>query len=101
VLPPHNNQTREKPAFGEPDSEHINTDGEYVICIGENLYEGIPNALGELAIGDALDETPDNIDPSPITRWGKGYKGPRRESFPLPDKYALDERETTLDATSV
>jgi hypothetical protein len=69
--------------------------------IGENLYEGTPNALGELAIGDALDETPDNIDPSPPTRWGKGYKGPRRESFPLPDEYALDGNKTPLDVTSV
>jgi hypothetical protein len=56
--------------------------------------------LGELAVGDALDETPDNIDPSPPTSWGKGYKGPRRESFPLPDEYALDENETPLDVTS-
>jgi hypothetical protein len=67
-------KSEKKPAFGEPDSVHITTDGDYIICIGENLYEGIPNALGELAIGDALDETPDNIDPSPPTRWGKGYK---------------------------
>jgi hypothetical protein len=40
-------KSEKKPAFGEPDSVHITTDGEYVICIGENLYEGIPNALGE------------------------------------------------------
>jgi hypothetical protein len=98
---PTTTKSEKKPAFGEPDSVHITTDGEYVICICENSYEGIPNALGELAIGDALDETPDNIDTSPPTRWGKGYKGPRRESFPLPDEYALDENETPLDVTSV
>jgi hypothetical protein len=101
VLPPQKFKSEKTPAFGEPDSVHITTDGEYVICIGENLYESIPNALGELTIGDALDETPDNIDPSPPTRWGKGYKGPRRESFSLPDEYALDENETPLDVTSV
>jgi hypothetical protein len=67
----------------------------------EKAISGFSNALGELAIGDALDETPDNIDPSPPTRWGKGYKGPRRESFPLPEEYALAGNETALDVTSV
>jgi hypothetical protein len=30
-------KSKKKPAFGEPDSVHITTDAEYVICIGENL----------------------------------------------------------------
>jgi hypothetical protein len=41
------------------------------------------------------------LPPQPGARWGKGYKGPRRESSPLPDEYALDVNETPLDATSV
>eukprot|EP00962_Isochrysis_galbana_P033979 scaffold11434_cov127-Isochrysis_galbana.AAC.17 len=57
----------------------------------------IQNTLGELNVGEALDATLDNIDPSPPTRWGRGFKGPRRESFPLPDEYALDADETPLD----
>eukprot|EP00962_Isochrysis_galbana_P032411 scaffold10647_cov113-Isochrysis_galbana.AAC.9 len=31
----------------------------------------------------------------------RGYKGPRRESFPLPDEYALDADETPLDQITV
>eukprot|EP00962_Isochrysis_galbana_P002491 scaffold668_cov148-Isochrysis_galbana.AAC.1 len=54
-----------------------------------------------LHICEALDAIPDNIDPSPPTRWGRGYKGPRRESFPLPDEYALDADETPLDQITV
>eukprot|EP00962_Isochrysis_galbana_P005890 scaffold1586_cov116-Isochrysis_galbana.AAC.2 len=39
--------------------------------------------------------------PSPPTRWGRGYKGPRRESFPLPDEYSLDANNTPLDQITV
>jgi hypothetical protein len=90
-----------KPAPGEPDSVHITTEGEYIISRGNTLHAGIHNTLVELSIGDILEEAPDNLDPSPATRWGKGYKGPRRESFPLPDEYALDENDTPLDSTTV
>jgi hypothetical protein len=60
-----------------------------------------PNTLGELAIGAPLPAVPDNIDPSPPAKWGSGYKGPKREAFPLPDEYALDKEGTPLDTTSV
>jgi len=64
-------------------------------------FKATQNTLGELTVGEALVLTPDNIDPSPLTRWGKGYKGPRRESFPLPDEYALDANDTLLDQITV
>jgi hypothetical protein len=52
-------------------------------------------------MGEALDLDPTGLNSSPPTRWGKGYKGPRREAFPLPDEYSLDDSETPLDETSV
>jgi hypothetical protein len=88
---------------GEPDSVRITTSGHYVLFVGGTPYEGIPNALGELAKGaEITDDMEDlDLDPSPPARWGKGYKGPRREGFPLPDKYSFDDEHTPLDATTV
>jgi hypothetical protein len=88
---------------GEPDSVRITTSGNYVLLIGGTPYEGIPNALGELAKGKELtDDMEDlDLDPSPPARWGKGYKGPRREAYPLPDEYSFDDEYTPLDATTV
>eukprot|EP00962_Isochrysis_galbana_P003722 scaffold1050_cov130-Isochrysis_galbana.AAC.7 len=37
----------------------------------------------------------------PPTRWGRGFKGPRRECFPLPDEYALGADEIPLDQITV
>eukprot|EP00962_Isochrysis_galbana_P030222 scaffold9776_cov126-Isochrysis_galbana.AAC.9 len=88
-------------ARGGPENILITTEGEYVIHIEGHPFKATQNTLGELNIGEALDAIPDNIDPSPPTRWGKGYKGPRRECFPLPDEYALDAAETPLDQISV
>jgi hypothetical protein len=79
----------------------ITTEGEYIPIIDGIPFQGIPNTLGELAIGDPLPAIPDNIDPPPPAKWGPGYKGPQREAFPLPDEYALDEEGTPLDTTSV
>jgi hypothetical protein len=88
---------------GEPDSVRITTCGRYILFIGGAPYEGIPNALGELAMGEDFTEDIENygLDPSPSARWGKGYKGPRREAYPLPDEYSLDDKATPLDATTV
>jgi hypothetical protein len=79
----------------------ITTEGEYILIIDGIPFQGIPNTLGELAIGDPLPAIPDNIDPSPPAKWGPGYNSPQREAFPLPDEYALDEEGTPLDTTSV
>jgi hypothetical protein len=79
----------------------ITTEGEYILIIDGILFQGIPNILGELVIGDPLPAIPDNMDPSPPAKRGPGYKGPQREAFPLPDKYALDEEGAPLDTTSV
>jgi hypothetical protein len=88
---------------GEPDSVRITTSVLYIHFIGGTPYEGIPNALGELAKGEELTDDMDDLDldPSPRARWGKGYKGPRREAFPLPDEYSFDDEYTPLDATTV
>jgi hypothetical protein len=79
----------------------ITTDGEYILYLDGAPHRGVRNTLGELAIGEIVQDEPIDIDPSPPTRWGKGYKGPRRETFPLPDEYALDAHGTPLDATTV
>eukprot|EP00962_Isochrysis_galbana_P018053 scaffold5194_cov131-Isochrysis_galbana.AAC.1 len=89
------------PARGGPDKIQVTTEGEYIIYIEGLPFKASQNTLGELSVSEALDAIPDNIDPSPPTRWGRGYKGPRRESFPLPDEYALDANETPLDQISV
>jgi hypothetical protein len=88
---------------GEPDSVRITTSGHYVLFIGGTTYEGIPNALGELAKGEEItDDMEDlHLDPSPSARWGKGYKGPRREAYPLPDEYSFEDEYTPLDVTTV
>jgi hypothetical protein len=88
---------------GEPDSVHMTTSGLYILFIGGTPYEGIPNALGELAKGEEItDDMEDSTwTPPPQQRWGKGYKGPRREAYPLPDKYSFDDEDTPLDATTV
>jgi hypothetical protein len=88
---------------GKPDSVRITTSGLYILFIGGTPYEGIPNALGELAKGEELTDDMDDVDldPSSPARWGKGYKGPRREASPLPDEYSLDDEDTPLDATTV
>jgi hypothetical protein len=74
----------------------ITTSGHYVLLIGGTPYEGIPNALGELAKGEEItDDMEDlDLDSSPPARWGKGYKGPRREAYPLPDEYSFDDEYT-------
>jgi hypothetical protein len=56
-----------------------------------------------LAKGKELTDDMDDLhlDPPPSARWGKGYKGPRREAFPLPDEYSFDDEDTPLDATTV
>jgi hypothetical protein len=83
----------------------ITTSGLYILFIGGTPYEGIPNALGELAKGEEITDDVDDLDldPSPPApaRWEKGYKGPRREAFPLPDEYSFDDEDTPLDATTV
>ena len=89
------------PTRGSPTHVQITTDGEYIIYIDDLPFKATQNTLGELTVGEALELIPDNIDPSPPTRWGKGYKGPRRESFPLPDEYALDANNTPLDQITV
>jgi hypothetical protein len=86
---------------GEPGVIRITTDGEYVIFIEGTPFRGIQNSLGELAVGECLDFDHEVLDPSPPVRWGKGYKGPRREAFPLPEEYSLDGKDTPLDETSV
>jgi ubiquitin len=86
---------------GEPEAVAITTDGDYILYLDGVPHKGIRNTLGEIAIGEVIQGEPMDIDPSPPTRWGKGYKGPRRETFPLPDEYALDAHETPLDATTV
>jgi len=88
------------PARGCPAHIQITTDGEYILYIEGLPFKATQNTLGELTVGEALEVTPDNIDPSPPTRWGRGYKGPRRESFPLPDEYALDANNTPVDQHS-
>eukprot|EP00962_Isochrysis_galbana_P031080 scaffold10107_cov158-Isochrysis_galbana.AAC.1 len=98
---PTRNKKPIPPARGSPEQIQITTDGDYIIYLDGRPHKAIQNTLGELTAGVALGETPDNIDPSPPTRWGRGYKGPRRESFPLPDEYALDANETPLDQISV
>jgi hypothetical protein len=48
----------------------ITTSGLYILFIGGTPYEGIPDALGELAKGEELtDDTDDlDLDPSPLAR---------------------------------
>jgi hypothetical protein len=74
---------------GEPDSLRITTSGHYhyvyVLYIGGTPYEGIPNALGELAKGEEItDDTEDlDLDPSPPARYKVGervQRSPRREA---------------------
>eukprot|EP00962_Isochrysis_galbana_P022232 scaffold6618_cov139-Isochrysis_galbana.AAC.8 len=90
------------PPGGVRKNLQVTTEGEYVIYIDGLPFKATQNTLGELNVGEALDAIPVNIDPSPPTRWGRGYKGPRRESFPLlPDEYALDADETPLDQITV
>jgi hypothetical protein len=79
----------------------ITTDGEYVLYKDGIPFQGISNSLGELAMGEALEDEDLDLDPSPPAKWEKGYKGPRREAFPLADEYSLDADGTPLDATSV
>jgi hypothetical protein len=86
---------------GDSVAVRITTEGEYILIIDGIPFQGIPNTLGELVIGDPLPAIPDNMDPSPPAKWGQGNKGPQREVFPLPDEYALDEEGTPLDTTSV
>jgi hypothetical protein len=57
-------------------------------------------AKGE-EITDDIEDLDLDLDPSPPARWGKGYKGPRREAYPLPDEYSFDDEYTPLDATTV
>jgi hypothetical protein len=89
--------------LGEPDSVRITTSGLYILFIGGAPYEGISNALGELGKAEELTDDMDDLvlNPSPPARWGKGYKGPRREAFPLPDEYSFDDEDTALDETTV
>jgi hypothetical protein len=80
------------PPRGDEPYVRITKEGEYIQFIDGIPFEGIPNTLGELAVGAPLPAVPDNIDPSFPAKWGSGYKGPKREAFPLPDEYALDEQ---------
>eukprot|EP00962_Isochrysis_galbana_P021445 scaffold6328_cov131-Isochrysis_galbana.AAC.1 len=59
------------PARGSPEHIQITTDGEYIIYFEGQPFKATQNTLGVLTIGEALEATPDNIDPSPPTRWGK------------------------------
>jgi hypothetical protein len=69
---------------GEPDSVRITTSGLYILFIGGARYEGIPNALGELAKGEELTDDMDDLDldPSPPKDGGKGTKVPAGKLSP-------------------
>jgi hypothetical protein len=49
----------------EPDSVRISTSGHYVLLIGGTPYEGIPNALGELAKGEEITDDMEDLDLDP------------------------------------
>jgi hypothetical protein len=100
-FPPSNQRKETAKGPGEPNEVRITTDGEYVLYEDGIPFQGISDSLGELAMGEALEDEDLDLDPSPPAKWGKGYKGPRREAFPLPDEYSLDADGTPLDATSV
>lgn len=48
----------------------ITTEGQYIIYKDGIPFGGKKNTLGELTVTEALDDEPDNLDPSPPTRWG-------------------------------
>ena len=103
IVPFHPTKGRKPtpPVRDSPEQIRITTEGEYILYLGGLPHKTTQNTLGELTIGDALEVAPNNIDPSPPTRWGKGFKGPRRECFPLPDEYALGADDTPLDQITV
>jgi hypothetical protein len=62
----------------------ITTSGLYILFIGGTPYEGIPNALGELAKGEKITDDMDDLDldPSPQQDGGKGTKVPAGKLSP-------------------